>query len=300
MAGDPNQSIERLQSFDWDQLENVEGDAACWFSEAKEKLKCKHEREMTAEKFMVLTKSVMSNWLATAADVMSNQTDMMLELKEQVELLKTEALADKSRVIKLQAELLERKDDQLKSLQIAVQSTVQSTVHDTVQTEIRTYGDALKKPSVAAAISPAAFKKIVKTVIKEEDRTKNLMVFGLAEEDGEHLDEKISDVFQGMGEKPRAASARVGNRSVGGSGCRPVKVTLSSSTAVWQILTNSRKLRQLEKFKSVYVSPDRSPAEQAERKQLVLNMKEKMTAQPGHYHYIRSGRVLSSIMKTNT
>ena len=161
-------------------------------------------------------------------------------------------------MIELQAELLKCKEDQLTSLR----STVQSTVQDTVQTEMRSYGDALmKKPHPGAAISPAAFKTIVKSVIKDEDRTKNLVVFGLAEENGEQLDDKISDVFLGIGEKPRIAAVRVGSKD--GGGCRPVKVTLPSSTAAHQILTNARKLRQLEPFKSVYVSSDRSQAEQA-------------------------------------
>ena len=278
-------------------IEKVEIESGEWFEEAEEKLKC-NLGGMYSEKFMVLTKSVMSVMLAEATYIMTKQAEAMTGLKNQVQLLKNEALADKARVIKLQTELLERKDDQLKSLQSVVQSTVQSTVQDTVQTGIRTYGDALmKKPCAAAAISPAAFKEIVKTVINDEDRTKNLMVFGLAEENGEHLDEKISEVFLGIGEKPRVAAVRVGSKT--GSGCRPVKVTLPSSTAARQILVNARKLRQVEKLKSVYVSRDRSPAEQAERKQLVVNMREKMDKQPGHYHYIRGGKVLSTVKTDN-
>jgi hypothetical protein len=60
-----------------------------------------------------------------------------------------------------------------------------------------------------------SLKNAVKTAIKEEDRSKNLMVFGLGEEDEENLEEKISDLFTDLGEKPRVtAVSRVGRRMV--------------------------------------------------------------------------------------
>lgn len=212
----------------------------------------------------------------------------MVGMNEIIELLKTEALGDKGTVIRLQSELLERKDEQLKSLHTVVQTTVQ----DTVQAEIRTYGDALKTPS--AVINPATVKKVVQDVIKDGDRSKNLLVFGLAEKDGEQLDEMISDVFMELGEKPRVAAIRLGRKGPGvGTSCRPVKVTLASSTAVRQILTKTRNLRQLERLKAVYVSPDRSPVERAARRQLVLELKKKIAEQSDRKHYIKNGKVCS-------
>ena len=50
-----------------------------------------------------------------------------------MELLKTEALADKAAVIGLQADLLQRKDNQLQALQTAVETTVQTTVKEEIQ-----------------------------------------------------------------------------------------------------------------------------------------------------------------------
>ena len=82
-------------------------------------------------------------------------------------------------VIKLQGELLESKSEQLKSVQTAVQTTVK----DTVQAEIRSYSDVVKKTD-SAAFTPETLKKVFKNVVEEEDRSRNLMVFGLEEEAG--------------------------------------------------------------------------------------------------------------------
>ena len=82
---------------------------------------------------------------------MCQQRDMIEKLKQTTEQLKTDALADKTAIIKLQSDvlvsmceqgelqdkLLECKDKQLKSLQTAVETTVQATV----QKEFQSYSD---------------------------------------------------------------------------------------------------------------------------------------------------------------
>ena len=283
---DPNKSFARLQEFDLDDLDDVVGCRARWFAEVQKKLKVDGRVAMRSAKFAVQTKAVLSGWLEDASDVMGRQSDTISKMTEMIELLKTEALADKAAVIRLQGELLERKEEELKALRTAVQTTVQ----DTVQTEIRSYGDVLKART-APAINPTIFKKVVKDVIKEEDRSKSLMVFGLAEEEGEQLDDKISSVFLELGEKPRVAAVRLGKRPEAGS--RPVKVTLASSTAVQQIMSKARHLRQVERLKAVYVSPDRSPAERSARRLLVEERKKRAEDEPGRNHFIKGGKVCS-------
>ena len=65
---------------------------------------------------MPLTKKVMSNYLIDACAILNQQSGVIVELKELVDSLKTEAIGDKNRVIKLQEDLLESKDTQLHSL----------------------------------------------------------------------------------------------------------------------------------------------------------------------------------------
>ena len=289
---DLDTSFKQLQSFDVDELDEVEAAQRQWIEEAKKELKCTEEDNLTADLFNKLNKPVLCRWLEEARDTMCRQREMMESMKEVIGTMKTEALGDKATVIKLQSELLERKEEQLASLQTAVRTSVQD-----VKTEIRTYSDALNKPTSAAAISTGAFKKVVKEVMAEEDRSKNLMVFGLAEEVGEKLDGpdgKICAMFQELNEKPRCSAVRVGKApTTSPSSCRPVKVTLTSSTAVRQLLMKAKLLKEIERLKAVYLGPDRSPADRASQRQLITELKKKKEEQTTHEHFIRGGKVVS-------
>jgi len=52
-------------------------------------------------------------------------------------------------------------------------------------------------------------KNVVKDVVAEEDRSRNLMVFGLEEEPGEQISEKVSQVLLQLGEKPIIEASRI-------------------------------------------------------------------------------------------
>ncbi len=130
---DLNKSYARLQEFDLDDYDDVVGTGARWFSDVMKQLKVTNDFELKASKFAVPTKSVLSRWLEDAGEIMSRQSAMMGKMEEMINLLKTEALGDKGTIIRLQREALRSKDEQLTSLQAAVQTTVQ----DTVQTQIR-------------------------------------------------------------------------------------------------------------------------------------------------------------------
>lgn len=288
---DLDTSFRQLQTFDVDELDSVEAAQRQWIDEAKMELKCTEEDNLTADLFARPNKPVLCRWLGEARDIMCRQREMIESLKEVIGTLKTEALGDKSTVINLQGELLERKEEQLASLQTAVRTSVQD-----VKTEILTYSDALKMSTTAAAITPGAFKTVVKEVIAEEDRSKNLMVFGLAEEAGEKLDGadgKISAMFQELDEKPRCSAVRVGKAPTTSASCRPVKVTLTSSTAVRQLLMKAKLLKEIERLKAVYLGPDRSPADRASQRQLIAELKKKKVEQTTHEHFIRGGKVVS-------
>lgn len=134
-----------------------------------------------------------------------------------------------------------------------------------MQKEIQSY--SVTKKSGGPILTPDSLKKVIMNAI-EEDRSKNLMVFGLDEEDGEQIEDKVAGLFAELGEKPRVAVSIIGHKKPGATTvCRPVKVTgLASSTAAHQILSKARNLKQIERRKSVYVCPDRSPEERAVRK----------------------------------
>ena len=74
-----------------------------------------------------------------------------------------------------------------------------------------------------------------------------------------------------------------------------MKVCVSSSLIVHQILGNARYLRNSKKFKTVYLSPDRSPREQQEaRKELVATMRAQALEEPHKKFYIKEGQIHSA------
>ena len=94
--------------------------------------------------------------------------------------------------------------------------------------------------------------------------------------------------------KPRLEAYRFG-RSKSEEKSRPIKVTFASSTTVEQILSKTSKLRQVTKFKSVFVCPDRSFEERIKRKELVMELKKRKIDEPEKTHFIKNDKVHSAV-----
>ena len=148
-----------------------------------------------------------------------------------------------------QKELSECKSEKLESMK----KVVETSVADSVKEEFKSYSSVVgnSQPAAAPVISPEALKTVVKTVVAEEDRSRNLLVFGLPDDEEEQLEERISEVLETVGQKPKIEVQRLGKKKTSTS-TRPVKVRLSSSLIVHQILDNARKLRLSAKFKTVF------------------------------------------------
>ena len=58
--------------------------------------------------------------------------------------------------------------------------------------------------------NPATLRKVVKSVVQEEDRSKNVIVFGLQERTGENTELRVEELFQDIGLKPHLQAVRVG------------------------------------------------------------------------------------------
>ena len=139
-------------------------------------------------------------------------------------------------------------------------------------------------------------KSVVKDIVAEEDRSRNLMVFGLEEEPGEQISEKLSRVLVELGEKPIIEASRIGlkDSEAAKKPARPVKVTVSSSTIVQQILSKARSLRNSEHYKKVFISADRSTEQRAKQRELVQELKRRRTEEPDKRFYIRSEKLCSA------
>ena len=179
---------------------------------------------------------------------------------------------------------------------------MKTAVVDSVKSELKTYSEATRanlptsNPSSSAVMNQDDLKRVVQHVVEEEDRGRNLMVFGLPEDDSseENLNAKVVEVFEAVGEKPKIEASRLGIKTASSSKKpRPVKVTLSSSTAVRQLLLKARNLRSSENHKSVFLVPDRSREQRALHKELVLELKQKKLDEPTKRHYIKGGLICS-------
>jgi hypothetical protein len=129
-------------------------------------------------------------------------------------------------------------------------------------------------------------------VIEKEDRSKHLIIHGLREDTGEHLSERVSCLFEELGEKSKVEVCRIG-RVASKELARLVKVVFSNSTSPRIVLLRSKHLNRSDRYKNVYISPDSTPEERTLRRQLVLTMKSKKADEPGHHHFIKDGKVCS-------
>ena len=70
------------------------------------------------------------------------------------------------------------------------------------------------------------------------------MVFGLPEEENQQLNERVLELCEVLGEKSHLDAYRVEKKSIKSSSTKiPVKVQLSNSSVVNQILSKARNLK---------------------------------------------------------
>ena len=112
------------------------------------------------------------------------------------------------------------------------------------------------------------------------------MIFGLEEVADEQINEKVGQVL--LGKKCSSGEQKT----------QPVKVSVSNSFIVQQILQKTRNLQSSDSFKSVFIRADRSAAERSKHRDLIQQMLKKKVEEPDKTHYIRNGQLLSSDKKT--
>ena len=118
---------------------------------------------------------------------------------------------------------------------------------------IRSYSQVLSrtiKDSVPV-LSEKTLKKVVQEAVTDDDRSKNVVVFGLADDASEDLDGKISGLFDDIEEKPGFEALRIGEQSKKTN--RPVKIRLRNSETVHRILQKAKNLRKTATHKTVYI-----------------------------------------------
>ena len=101
--------------------------------------------------------------------------------------------------IRLQGELIAKKDEELQK----VRSVVEDSVKNTVQEGIKLYSRAVESSApVQSEVSSATIEKAIRTVAEVDSRSSNVVVFGLPENQSEDLTVAVGQVFSELSEKP--------------------------------------------------------------------------------------------------
>ena len=200
------------------------------------------------------------------------------------ESLSVKVIENQDSVIRLQQEVISSVKDAVKT----------SVTEDSVKVEFETYSSVLQSNS-NPDFSPIHVREVVRTAVDEQDRSRNLIVFGLTEEVNENLESAVGEVMQQLGEKPRAAVTRLGKvANIGESrNSRPVKVTFTSSLMVSTILSKSKDLKGTTKFSNVFICPDRSSEQRVAHRKLVSELRNKQKEEADKRHFIRGDKVYS-------
>ena len=286
--------------FKFDELEK---DGAGWLKQCMTTAAANNINAMDHKCFAraCTTKEAISKLLYEGLRVVERQNKLIGNLREQAQTLKSETIHCQATVIRLQEQQIAGQGQQLAAMNTSVADTVKTTVHETVEKERKSYSQAVKSSSSSTVQTESAsvfkgdnLKAMVKNVVEKEDRSRNLMMFGLPEKDGgdEQLKEDVVNVFGQIGEKPRIEVCRLGTRK-GSHTPRPVRVKVTSSVIVQQILVKAKQLRLSESHKSIFLSPDCSVEERAKQKELVAALKKKKLEEPNKKHFLKHGKICS-------
>ena len=123
-------------------------------------------------------------------------------------------------------------------------------------------------------------------------RTEDVFVFGSPEEEGEEQNDKVCISVHWSRTKNPCTLCRYLKKNT--DPIRPVKVTVSSSAIVDQIMANTKKLRQVEKFRTVFLCPDRFSEQRQIQRDLVTDIKGRVHSEYEMRFYIRGEQIHSA------
>ena len=240
-----------------------------------------------------VSKEKLSEWLETVCYILdfslpllNNAVKKIDRQTERIDELQKGKIDDQQTIIKLHEGISKKIGDELKE--------VKSTVQSTVQSEMQSYA-AIAKKNCHKTLTSKTIEAAVKRVCDQEDRSKNVIVYGIEETRDEVLQDSVEKILGEIDEKPLVRDCvRVGVKKTGATQARPVKFSLSNSDHVAQVLRSARRLRTIEGYKSVYICPDRTVQERKSYKTLLVKLKERRESEPNRTHYIRNNRIVSS------
>ncbi|KAL5251689.1 hypothetical protein ACHWQZ_G014734 [Mnemiopsis leidyi] len=143
-------------------------------------------------------------------------------------------------------------------------------------------------------------KEAVKAVNEEEERSKNLIVYGAQDDDESEWGysckvDKTTDTFTAICDQLECENVDVQHCTRIGEWradrTRPIKVEFRTAADVETVLRKAHKLKASDEFKKVYLAPDRSAEERAAHSKLVNQMKELIKKDNSKHYFIRDDKI---------
>ena len=158
-------------------LEMMKRQCVSFIDEKLEELNCDSMDNFSSGHLRKVKKDDMVAMLCDALSLLSGLTCMVSDSSYATRGVTAELLDAQKKIISLQSELLECKEEKLDS----VKTVVQSSVCETVEKEMKTFSSVVQSGCKEKPISQTLLKKVIQDVVTTEDRSKNVMVFGLSE-----------------------------------------------------------------------------------------------------------------------
>ena len=274
------------------ELEDLLGKCSAWLPKAMEQVGCTAPVDVTSAACKRAMKDTLGLLFSESFHYVRLQVEKMKQLKAELSSVKSQLIENQQWVISLQEQIIDNKDKQLDAVQTVVKSSVESNLKEQFKSYSKAAAENVMVCQADSLADPATLKKMVKSVVQEEDRSRNVVIFGLPEQKNENVEARVQEVFQEIGLKPTLQATRVGKIRKDNAK-RPVQVSLSSHSVVHQVLCQVKKLRHSATFSKVYVRPDRSEEERAQDRLLVNELAKKREMEPDKLHFIRSGTIHS-------
>ena len=222
------------------ELEDLLGKCFAWLPKAMEQVGCIAPDDVTTGACKRAMKDTLALLFSESYQFVRFQAEKMKQLKAELSSTKSQLIENQQWVISLQEQLNSCKDKQLEGVETVVKASVASNLKE----QFKSYSDAVAENvmvcSTEGLTDPKTLKNVVKSVVQEEDRSRNVIIFGLPEEKNENDESRVQEIFEEIGQKPTLEASRVGKSSKD-NGKRPVKVSLSCVSTVYQILSQARK-----------------------------------------------------------
>ena len=169
------------------ELEDLLGKCSAWLPKALEQVGCTAPIDVTSIVCKRAMKDTLALLFAESYHFVRFQAEKMRQLKDELSSTKSLLIENQKWVISLQEQLISCKDKQLEGVETVVKSSVESNLKE----QFKSYSEAAAENVMVcqsdSLADPAMLKKVVKSVVHEEDRSRNVVIFGLSEKTGENI-----------------------------------------------------------------------------------------------------------------